>query len=202
MPLSVVSFGSSFATSSGTPFVAVQLPSISLAVYQAPLPADRYQVLLLVSNNIVKGVLMTRISLVPSTFCRRGSPSMLMSTAGSSTNRIFGGSTLIFSALATFCSVMASEASNRSMSSGSRHLGISVSRSLRSCAPFFSSLTAKRICVTFTSTIVAMRLSRSVSRRVSNQTAPNCGSSDPVNSTDTAARALSMLPSSFSGCGW
>ncbi|MBA7698449.1 hypothetical protein ES703_107126 [subsurface metagenome] len=154
------------------------------------------------ANRIVNGVLITRMSSESSSFWSRGLPSRLTSTAGSETKSIFGGSVLIFSATSDRFSTSSRVVRSRSMEMRSCHLGISFSSKAPNFREFCSSCSGNRTWVTETSAIVAMRSARSVSRRASNHTAPKTGSVDPLSSTATAARALSLFPSSFSGCGW
>ena len=60
----------------------------------------------------------------------------------------------------------------------------------------------KRTLGTAMSRISTVRSSLSVWTLVENHAVPKTGSACPVTVTETAALALSMLPSNTSGCGW
>ncbi len=113
-----------------------------------------------------------------------------------------GGSFLRFSMLV--CSICAVSRLAVSASSEIRKpaVGAAASTTAVNRCSSASRESGQRTSVTLTSRMSAVPATRSVSMADVNQNAPKIGSSPPFNSSAMAARPLSVLPSSASGCGW
>ena len=126
----------------------------------------------------------------------------MSSTASALLNTIFGGSFFNASTLCCSRSAVARLAVRRASEMSKPAVGIAVSTALVKRCSSASLESGQRTWVTLRSRTRAVPAARSVSTRAVNQNAPKIGSLRFFTWSAIAARPVSTLPFSVSGCGW
>ena len=178
-----------------------QGPATSSASYQNVPPASAYR-LVSGSSTTKHGVFTTRMSFVPSTGRRTGSPSRRTRTAGSSLITIFGGVTLMPAAVCFICWVWARLACRWSRETDRSHSLPSLERKLAHPLSWSDLMFGKWTRMTCTSSTVTILRSLSVETRDLNHIAPKIGSGLSFGVKEMAARPPSSVPWKPSIWGW